>query len=293
VLLAVAAPSLAVRDATASPIEVHQEITEPVLRDMGWRSSRAIDGVIDANVATDLARLSLVTRSTTTMMFPDAGEWVPAVGEMAETASFSHRASVGFHFNSLYSFQDIEARWEEFGAWVDASVARLIPEGDEPLDMESMLVLIGLVTHAVQDFYAHANWTTILNQYTAGDFDAEELPLWEELIHDHEGWREHHPDFPLEEALAHLRISDISLSTDDDEGGLQSGSTRWEDFEGPRPWGHRHRHGDEQEAIHQLAARATRLWVTRIESQLPFLPWRYQARIVASAPVPPEDLSSD
>lgn len=276
-------------ETAASPIEVHQALVESALGNLGWRSTNAIARVVDCNVATDFARLSLVTRGATVITFAEAGDWVPVVSALGETAPFSPRSTAGFHFNSLYSFSDIEERWRELGVWVDTTARTLRPDGNEPLDMDSVAAFLGLLTHAVQDFYCHANWVTILNHHTPGDLEPAEFPLWEELVHDLDGWRERHPEFPVERALTHLRLSDAVLSEDDERGGLQTGSTRWEEFPGTEPWGHRHRHGQEQVVVHHLAERATRLWVERVERQLPSLPWRYEPRIIASAPPETDD----
>jgi hypothetical protein len=274
-------------DGRAASIEDHKVTTDQVLEQMGWRSAAAITRVTDCNVATDFARLSVMSRGAMMLLFPTASDQIPAVRDLAETAPFSPRASVGFHFNSLYSFDAIEIRWRDLGAWVDETAARLASADDGTLDTQTCLTLLGILTHTVQDFYSHANWTGILNEYTAGDFEADEFPLFEELVWDEGGWREAHPDFPWQQALEHLHRSNVFVSATEDEGGLQTGSTRWETFTGTEPWSHRHKHGKEHDAIGHLSERATRLWVERVERQLPSLPWTYTVSIAEDvAPVP-------
>jgi hypothetical protein len=118
------------------------------------------------------------------------------------------------------------------------------------------LCLVGLVTHAVQDFYCHSNWVELLDAYTPGDLDPEELPLWAELVHDAGGWREHHPEFDAEAALARLRESDHVCAESDEVGGLQTGRVRGETVTTTcDPWMHRPKVGRTQDALHALADR--------------------------------------
>jgi hypothetical protein len=253
--------------AQAAAIHHHDEITTAVLEEMGWSDENAIAIVSHCNMATDFARLPGYSRATLDFVMPATGTYVPLVRQLGETAPFSPRATVGHHFNSLYSYDEIAARWREMEEWVEGACSA-IAALDEPERNRMALCLLGIVTHAVQDFYTHANWVGILNEYTPGDMVAEQFPLWEEF-HDPDGdWRMRNLQIPVEEVLERLKISNHELSGDEHEGGLQTGSVRGEKFDGPEPWSHRHSRGAEQVVVHALAGRATKIWVARIEGLL-------------------------
>jgi hypothetical protein len=251
----------------ASSIFHHQEMTEQVLTDLGWTDMDAIRKVAEASMATDLGRLPAYSRAATNLLLPEAGKQVPLVRELSRTAPFSPEVCKGFHFNSLYSYSDIERRWEELAEWVDGTceyIALLPAEERRPM----YLAFLGMTLHMVQDFYSHSNWVGLLNGYSEGDLDPATLPTWEELIHDQGSWHERNPGFPVEEAMHRLRLSDIVVRDDEHLGGLQTGSIRHEHFIGLKPWSHRHARGAEQAVVHELARRTSRTWVIRIEARM-------------------------
>lgn len=252
-----------------SEIAVHREMTIDVLRGMGWSSWEAIDLATRFNESTDFGRLSDVPRTAVHIAAPSFGQHFPLLRDLAETAPFSPEGSVGFHFNSLYTFDDIDRRWDEFGTWVDTVADWMNTQPAEGQNPVMGLCLVGLVSHAVQDFYCHSNWVEILDEFTPGDLDPDELPLWAELVHDADGWRERHPEFDSEAALQRLRESDHVCSETDEVGGLQTGRVRGEEITTTcDPWMHRHKVGRTQDTLHELAERETIIWVERIESRL-------------------------
>jgi hypothetical protein len=253
--------------AQASAIHHHEIITRAALEELGWSDGSAIAIVCHCNVATDFARLPGYSRAALDFVMPATGTYVPMVRGLAETAEFSPRASVGFHFNSLYSYDDIATRWADLEEWTE-SAALAIARMDEQSRTRMSLVLLGIVTHAVQDFYSHANWVWIIDGYTPGEMEADEFPLWEELVGNFDDWSSKNPQFPAAEVMAHFELSNEGLSVDEHCGGLQTGSVRGETFTGDTPWSHRHSNGDEQKVVHELAGRATKIWVERIETML-------------------------
>lgn len=269
--------------AQASAIHHHEIITRAALEEMGWSDESAIAIVCHCNVATDFARLPGYSRAALDFVMPATGTYVPMVRGLAETAEFSPRASVGFHFNSLYSYDEISTRWQDLEEWTE-NAAVAIARMDEQSRTRMSLVLLGIVTHAVQDFYSHANWVAIIDGYTPGEMQADEFPLWEELVGNAGEWNSKNPQFPVAEVMAHLRSSNEGLSVDEHDGGLQTGSVRGEKFAGDAPWSHRHTNGAEQKVVHELAGRATILWVARIETLL-----GEAEQWLASSPTPADD----
>lgn len=254
--------------AGASTIYDHRVTTRRALEDAGWKREGDIDRVVTCNMATDFGRLNPITRTLSRIAFPGTGFQIDGVRALGRTAPFSPGSTRGFHFNSLYSYAAIESRWRVLGAWADHVCDSLGRAGLPPEEERaSRLRLIGMVSHAVQDFYAHANWVGILDRFTPGEMKADEFPVWEELTEGHGGWREHHPAFQWTQALDRMRVSDRARSDAEDEGGLQTGRVRGEKVPGVTPWRHRHRGGAEKTVVHELARRATILWVQRIEGR--------------------------
>ena len=94
--------------AEAAAIHHHDDITTAALQELGWSDENAIAIVSHCNMATDFARLPGYSRATLDFVMPATGTYVPLVRELGETASFSPRATVGHHFNSLYTYDDID-----------------------------------------------------------------------------------------------------------------------------------------------------------------------------------------
>jgi hypothetical protein len=250
----------------ASDIFVHRTLTHEALTRQGWTDNEAIERVIDANVATDIGRLPGHSRLALSFVLPKTAEQIPAVQELAESADFSVRATVGFHFNSLYTFSDITTQWQDLNTWVNGACDLIARDPVNAYDR--YFVLVGVVSHAVQDFYAHSNWVGIVNLYTLGDFVAEEFPLWEELIENESRWGLDNPGFPCPEAKNRFRASNAFMSDVEELGGLQTGRVRSEKTVGTAPWLHRHKRGAERDVVHALAVRATQLWLTRIDERI-------------------------
>ncbi len=263
VALAMAGPAF------GSSIYDHRTVARRALTEMGWRQEGDIDRVITCNMATDFGRLNAFSRTLSRVLYPGSGFQINGVRAMARTAPFSSEGTLGFHFNSLYSYSAIETRWRDLGGWAD-HVSDSIGAGTMPpeLEHETYLRLVGMVSHAVQDFYAHANWVGLLDHDTPGEMKADEFPLWEELVQDHGGWRERHPEFHFAAALDRLRISDRERSATEDHGGLQTGRTGGEHISGVQPWMHRHKGGEEKAVVSDLARRAIILWIQRIDQRL-------------------------
>jgi hypothetical protein len=253
--------------AEASHLFVHRTLTERALSALDWDEDD-IEAVVRSNQAADLARLPGPARLAAALVFP-VGSQMDRVASLAATAPFNPRHAAGFHFNALFTYDEVARRWNDLGSWVDASCAALRSGTYGPRSREAELALAGLVAHAVQDFYEHANWVRLLSAHAPPGSDASAYPLWEELVgEDAGGWRARHPQFPRDEALETLRRSNLAVSPDESDGGLQTGRIRGPVPPGIDPWKHRHLASPEREIAHGLAVRATIRWMRRIEGGL-------------------------
>ena len=267
--------------ALAHDVFVHRTLTEEALAEMGWTDPEAIDRVATYNVGTDIGRLPGHSRAALQFVFPGAAGETPEIRRLTATAPFNPETTVGFHFNSLYSFESIFTRWNELDEWVFMQCEYIAAN---PADQARYYQVLGITLHAVQDFYAHANWVGLLDRYTVDSLDPAEFPVWEELIENDAGWREAHPALPYDEAINRLKASNAFMSGEETLGGLQTGRIRGEDVDGDiTPWIHRHERGEARGVAHDLARRATRLWVERIDRNIAGARSRLQADLRTSA----------
>jgi hypothetical protein len=258
-----------VSSAAASDLRHHRAMTESALRELGWTDEAEISRVAQYSLAVDIGRIPEYTQAVLRVGLPAEVAVADELCALAETAPFSPRGTRGFHFAGLYRFSDIERRWRETEAWADWVAREIAACPSAETRDEARLLLLGLVAHAVQDFYCHSNWVGLLDDFTAGDSDAEEFPIWEELIANEGGWVSRNPAFDAPWALTRLRASDVTRSSSESEGGLQTGRPRTEPvLDAPVPWGHRHAGGQEMEVVHALGVRATALWVARLEKRM-------------------------
>lgn len=275
--------------ALAHDVFVHRALTEDALAEMGWTDTEAIDRVATYNVGTDIGRLPGHSRAALRFIFPGAAGETAEIRRLTATAAFNPATTVGFHFNSLYSFESISTRWSDLDEWVFMQCEYIAAN---PADQARYYQVLGITLHAVQDFYAHANWIGLLDHYTADSLDPAEFPLWEELIENEAGWRDTHPAFPCDEAINRLKASNAFMSGQETLGGLQTGRIRGEAVDGDiTPWLHRHERGEARGVAHHLARRATRLWVERMDRNIAEARSRVQANLQTSAS--PDGFSPD
>ena len=169
------------------------------------------------------------------------------------------------------TFAAIEKQCNDLSAWVETTADSICRSsvGFAVLTADPrVLALYGMTTHAVQDFYSHTNWVELLSPFLAGKSPGA-FPVWEEIMDENSAWLRLHPDFPREQVLARMKLSDQFTSKNAREGGLQSGKARGApEWDGDPPWEHRHAEGAVHEVIEVLSRRASTLWIRRIESLL-------------------------
>jgi len=255
--------------------EHRKTLTLPVLAEQRWNNEDASDLVVDCGTATDLADLPKPLGFFAGIVYPGAGDQTRRVAEIAGTAPFNTCGTDGFHFDDLFAYDDIAARWEGLEAWAVERAAEASAGWGEDARNDYLRVM-GMVFHAVQDFYCHANWAQLLNPFTqSGSWRPEEFPIWEDLVKDDGKWLENHRNFQSPRAFAALRASNTATSTDHLRGGLQTGRWDAERVRDPqsgemiKPWKHRHPKGQEKIVAEELARRATRRWKEKLIGLLP------------------------
>ena len=65
---------------------------------------------------------------------------------------------------------------ENYFAWYAYNSKKLIQEAAQNNDRIQLLATMGLVLHALQDFYSHTNWTTLYPRYEDGSFNKKTYP---------------------------------------------------------------------------------------------------------------------
>jgi hypothetical protein len=136
----------------------------------------------------------------------------------------------GFHFDNLFHYRQIDERWSNITKWVKDN-------GKNYKTSESIkewFALMGIIIHAVQDFYCHSNWVLIHANHCRS-FNADAIPTWEEF--NNTEWRNSHSNYDTRSSellLQKMKLSDTIISNDEfnvDEkgsviisGGLQTGN---------------------------------------------------------------------
>lgn len=256
----------------------HWDVTANALRGAGWTNDAAINRVIDANIATDIPSMTVVTIGPFSLnvgfVFPAAWGQYPAVQDLANTFSQNTSGTNGFHFDDLFTHTEIEERMELLEVWISERVAVMEAEGWGAEQEIEFLIMIGMVFHAIQDFYCHSNYVKLLKEFTGGG----PYPTWDELHSNSGGWLDNHPEFDAEAAKNRLKQSNSHLSSCETcpRGGIQTGA--WDRKEpqpdpgnpeiSKTPWGHRHPEGWERDSTLALCERASREWLEKILSEL-------------------------
>jgi hypothetical protein len=253
---------LAVPNAGASDIHFHERLTIGALEDLNWGNPATRIAVGQASMAVDFAHRPEMFRRISAYVMPGVGLHFDHLDDLTQSASFSAPSTRGFHFNSVYTYDDITQRWAEFDSWVDET-AGIFETEQNP---EKYIAFLGAVAHHVQDFYAHANWVGIIAEVDSNNLDKQSFPLWCELIDNKNHWRDRHPGFPSDEAIHRMKSSNFRRSDREELGGLQTGSIVGEHFESSAPWSHRHHIGTEMDVVHHLAQREIARYVSKIET---------------------------
>lgn len=258
----------------------HWRILIEVFHRMGWKNMRAMNKVVDACLATDLPYVSFTIFGITidcSWLFPRARPLTPAVVALANTFPDNTDKTNGFHFDDLFSSTEIKTRMTRIEQWMYERIQAEVDAGWGEDQEEEFLILIGLISHAIEDFYCHSNYAGYLRYFTS-DWDPNNYPTWDELYTDLGGWEEAHLGFPAPAARFIIALED-SVPQADENTGLRTGAY---DKTGPipnplhpgetvTPWGHRHPLEDSPmgRVAWELSIRATRQWIEKALNRLP------------------------
>lgn len=322
-------------------------LTERVMYELGWKNEQAKIIVVSSNLYTDILDKGLFasrnyfnpganfTAGIVYYKYSDTYasqiinlmcnytiyvnciiENSPFNKDYAGDLTGSVSLTKGFHFDNLFTYSQICERWKELDDWVKEegrrsweSLAQCIEKSDkrEIRELQFWLCLIGMVTHAVQDFYCHSNWITLTNYYgtKSRTFDPDSLPIWEEISDSK--WLSNHANFDVMKVMRKFKQSNMEVSSEEFKergmkhtlsGGLQTGNCNSYLFycgcfdvpknSGIYPWDHRHpgsRSCNENKILKKifkndsadtfeylagivLAKRATKWWITYLTSNL-------------------------
>lgn len=239
----------------------HWTLSDAALEGIGWSRSD-LAPVVDANLATDLDWVVAHWWGRPyALLWPRSAARVDAVrackASMADAliaAGITEPAQREPHFDDLFTYDDIRRSYLTFTAWATEAMRGIRRGSREFAD------LLGLVHHAVQDFYCHTNWVEICQRSGVAA-----IPTWEQVEAQPQQFAALRAEFARSntETTEEPSSSRVNPRT---RGGLQSGAWTLETFRGRRPW--RHRHPAEGDAAHdpamKVAIAATQEWTKRL-----------------------------
>jgi hypothetical protein len=234
------------------------DLTEPALQeDLGWLDPTCVGLVVDGNLATDLEWLTeewygFWFKAT----WSNASAQIEAVA-MMKTIAQQCGFRMEFHFDDLFTFAEIATEWRRLEQVMVRTLASLDRAEWNRQTRDRTLAVLGVVHHAVQDFYCHSNWCHVFWQRVGSA--TRGVPTWEEYVAD-----------PLAFGFASQILESSTptmISPDRRCGGLQTGRWAREGAGGSQPW--THVHVDDEEAIAiQVARRASVHWTRQFEQHM-------------------------
>lgn len=250
-------------------LEAMEEIRRrgpPEIPAFRWRHLDAIRLLTAANNGVDCLALEIEGPVVAQVLYPDARRQKECYRRLiaripAGMKPFNTAGSDGFHFDDLFTFDDIVRRWQDIEAWARFQAIECQANWGEG-GRDDYICAIGIMCHATQDFYQHSNWIDIMRRLhdSGDDWD---YPLWSDIM-PADGLTE--DDMARCEAirlmgqvcnvpsrwparrdiLAKMKESNIRLSTEKLRGGLQTGAWNRKRAIDPetgrelKPWFHTH-----------------------------------------------------
>ena len=242
-----------------------------------WKNWEAINRVAMSNVMVDIRDLSpMIENSWQSNHLSAYDDYMPCVIDQLQSCFFNkypsesglpnHSNTHGLHFDNLSTYNDVVTRWDNLRTWVEKEGHKLdsICQITGQCDVDKWICLMGIVFHAVQDFYCHSNWVLLASVYGA-DFSLihSNLPLWEDYHWNGAWWQNNHSGFHASDFDSKIASSNNNTKKFEFKphhfpkkkikpngvkrrhiplGGLQTGH-----YSGPfamnlgfYPWGHRH-----------------------------------------------------
>ncbi|MEO6597120.1 MAG: hypothetical protein ABIP94_20440 [Planctomycetota bacterium] len=238
-----------------------KDLSQPALAKLGW-PKKDVDAVVDANLATDLDWVAAKWWGRPyALLWPNAYARVHAVralkAEMVKAfvvAGITEPALHEPHFDDLFTYDRIERSYTAFAEWSERA-SKAVAKGSRDL-----LDLLGLVHHAIQDFYCHTNWVEICLR-----MECTPAPTWEQVAADPVRFTALRTEFARSNSET-IEEPSSSKTNPRSLGGLQSGAWTLEHFGKKRPW--RHRHPEDGEPAYkpalEVAVAATKAWTARL-----------------------------
>lgn len=252
-----------------------------------WQNDSAVELVFCANLATDLATIKedwglvsdaiayFYTARDFSRIYNHSRSLVAPVQRLTKSSKFKHGGGGGdylygafcFHFDDLFTFNEITNRWQEFEIWAREETKKTQKSMDYWQNQggrEDFLIILGIVSHAVQDFYCHSSYAKQLRKMYP-TYAATALPIWDELMHEELGQEVVNRDQIITAFMGSNRtVTSEKEYTKNEIAGLQTGDWGFnkklydsEQKESQYPWKHR---DDTQPMVMEFAARATNLW---------------------------------
>jgi len=78
-----------------------------------------------------------------------------------------------FHFDNLLTPKDVRDNW----GLLQRSAEEAFRESAKKCDCKLILLKMGVILHAVQDFYSHSNW---VEQWDKNGYEVSRIPTWDE-----------------------------------------------------------------------------------------------------------------
>ena len=152
-LVLVTIPSIGPQKVEAYNGWYHSEMTQNVLTDQSFVPKAALLATV-GNLLTDV-----YSTLPGIIAFFTRGPWP------SEAAPF--------HFSNLFTREDVQNYWEK----LEADTEGAIRAKAGACDCKLLLLLLGVTTHTVQDFYSHSNW---IEEWSAAGYKPSEVPTWQE-----------------------------------------------------------------------------------------------------------------
>lgn len=240
-----------------------RKLSEPALQACCFSESDA-EKVINANLATDLDWvLHEWWGAGYAAFWPKARDhvdgvrlWKLPLSKALEDKGVTDMLQQEPHFDDLFTYDLIAVVYNTLQSWA-------IQEAKKPISNDRFCDLLGLIHHAVQDFYCHTNWIEICKRVVGG----LTVPTWDEVHKGSEASRK----LLTELKRSNTETIEESSSNPRNRGGLQSGAWAILTFEGKRPWKHRHPKSGtkEYDAGIEVAERATVEWTKLLQNARP------------------------
>lgn len=150
------------------------DLTIPALKKMNWRNERAMYKVGRSNKYTDIYDQEEYIRGVYCGIYPSTCSESDILETIVNSASFNcypypidleppKKYTRGFHFDNLFSYELIQNRWDSLKNWVKFQSQLILKNNN--FTTNYWLIFMGVVLHAVQDFYCHSNWVILTSYY--------------------------------------------------------------------------------------------------------------------------------